>query len=140
MAIRFPSNEIREMGRGAAGVRGIKLRAGDHVVSLDVARDEADILIATDTGYAKRTKMERFSAQSRGGMGVRGIKLSAARGSVVAAFMVGLEEEVIFAATDGSVIRMEAREIASQNREAAGVKVMDLEPEQSVAAVARLSD
>ena len=109
-------------------------------MSLDVARDEADILIATDTGYAKRTKMERFSAQSRGGMGVRGIKLSAARGSVVAAFMVGLEEEVIFAATDGSVIRMEAREIASQNREAAGVKVMDLEPEQSVAAVARLSD
>ena len=59
------------------------------MVSLDVARDDADILLVTDAGYGKRTKLERFNRQARGGQGVRGIRLTAKRGRVVAAFMVG---------------------------------------------------
>jgi len=136
MTIRFAEEEVRAMGRDAAGVRGIRLRDDDTVVSLDVARDDADILLVTDAGYGKRTKLERFNAQARGGQGVRGIRLTARRGRVVAAFMVGLDQEILLVSTSGVVIRMPVREIASQGRDATGVRVMNLDDGQSVAAVA----
>jgi DNA gyrase subunit A len=140
MTIRFSEDDVRPMGRDAAGVRGIRLREGDELVSLDVARDEADILLVTDAGYGKRTKIERFSRQVRGGQGVRGIRLTARRGRVVAAFMVGLDEEILLVSTSGVVIRTAVREIASQGRDATGVRVMNLDDGQSVAAVALVSD
>ena len=136
MTIRFSEDDVRPMGRDAAGVRGIRLRAGDELVSLDVARDEADILIVTDAGYGKRTKVERFNRQARGGQGVRGIRLTARRGRVVAAFMAALDEEILLVSTGGVVIRTAAREIASQGRDATGVRVMNLDDGQTVAAVA----
>ena len=136
MTIRFSENDVRAMGRDAAGVRGIRLREDDKVVSLDVARDDTDILIVTDAGYGKRTKLERFNRQTRGGQGVRGIRLTARRGRVVAAFMVSLDEEILLVSTGGVVIRTAVREIASQGRDATGVRVMNLDDGQSVAAVA----
>jgi DNA gyrase subunit A len=138
MTIRFNEADVREMGRAAAGVRGIKLRAEDQVVSLDVARDDVDLLVVTDAGYGKRTKLERFTRQGRGGMGVRGIRLTAARGSVVAAFMVNLDDDIIVISTGGVLIRTAVREIASQGRDATGVRVMNLDDGQSVAAVAAI--
>jgi DNA gyrase subunit A len=140
MTIRFSETDVREMGRAAAGVRGVKLRQEDRVVSLDVARDDADLLIVTDAGYGKRTKLERFSRQGRGGMGVRGIRLTAVRGTVVAAFMVSLDEDIILASTGGVLIRTAVREIASQGRDATGVRVMNLDDGQQVAAVAAVGD
>jgi DNA gyrase subunit A len=140
MTIRFSESDVREMGRAAAGVRGVKLRAGDRVVSLDVARDDADLLVVTDAGYGKRTKLERFSRQGRGGLGVRGIKLTAARGTVVAALMVSLDDDVLLASTGGVLIRTAVREIASQGRDATGVRVMNLDEGQSVAAVAPVDE
>jgi DNA gyrase subunit A len=139
MTIRFSEDDVRPMGRDAAGVRGIKLRAGDAVVSCDVASDETDILIVTDAGYGKRTKLERFNCQARGGQGVRGIRLTGARGNVVAAFMIALDEEILLVSSGGVVIRTQAREIASQGRDATGVRVMNLDDGQRVAAVARVS-
>src|SRR3984957_663811 len=139
MTIRFNEADVRAMGRDAAGVRGIRLRAGDAVVSLDVAADDTDILIVTDAGYGKRTKLERFNRQARGGQGVRGIRLTGKRGSVVAAFMVALDEEILLVSSGGVVIRTQAREIASQGRDATGVRVMNLDEGQSVAAVARVN-
>ena len=127
------------MGRDAAGVRGIRLRQGDVVVSLDVAADDTDILIVTDAGYGKRTKLERFNRQARGGQGVRGIRLTGTRGTVVGAFMVALDEEILLVSSGGVVIRTEAREIASQGRDATGVRVMNLDEGQTVAAVARVA-
>ena len=139
MTIRFNEADVRAMGRDAAGVRGIRLRQGDAVVSLDVAADDTDILIVTDAGYGKRTKLERFNRQARGGQGVRGIRLTGKRGSVVAAFMVALDEEILLVSSGGVVIRTQAREIASQGRDATGVRVMNLDDGQSVAAVARVN-
>jgi DNA gyrase subunit A len=136
MTIRFSENDVRAMGRDASGVRGIRLREDDEVVSCDVARDEADILIVTDAGYGKRTKLERFNRQARGGQGVRGIRLTAKRGRVVAAFMAALDEEILLVSSGGVVIRTAVREIASQGRDATGVRVMNLDDGQSVAAVA----
>lgn len=139
MTIRFNENDVRAVGRDTAGVRGIRLKGDDQVVSCDVAGDDSDLLLVTDAGYGKRTKIERFSRQARGGQGVRGIKLTGKRGSVVAAFMVGLEEEILLVSSGGVVIRTPAREIASQGRDATGVRVMNLDEGQSVAAVARVA-
>ncbi len=136
MTIRFSEGDVRAMGRDAAGVRGVRLKAGDEVVSCDIARDEADILLITDAGYGKRTKVERFNSQARGGQGVRGIRLTAKRGRVVAAFMAGLEDEILLISTSGVVIRTAVREIASQGRDATGVRVMNLGEGDAVAAVA----
>ena len=124
------------MGRAAAGVRGMKLKAGDEVVSCDVARDDVSILIVTDGGYGKRTQLDRFNRQGRGGQGVRGIKITARKGEVVAAFMVGIDDEIFVIASGGVVIRMSVRDISSQGRDATGVRVMNLEGDQAVAAVA----
>ena len=138
MTIRFKEQDVRPMGRSAGGVRGIKLKPGDEVVSLDVAGDDLDILIVTDAGFGKRTKLERFNSQARGGQGVRGIRLTAARGRVVAAFMANLDEEILLVSSGGVIIRMAVREIASQGRDATGVRVMNLDDGQTVAAVTRV--
>jgi DNA gyrase subunit A len=138
MTIRFSEDDVRPMGRSAAGVRGMKLKTGadDGVVSVDVARDDADILIVTESGFGKRTKLERFNQQGRGGQGVRGMKLTAKRGGVVAAFMAGLDDDIIVIASGGTVIRMPVRDISSQGRDATGVRVMNLDDGQTVASVA----
>jgi DNA gyrase subunit A len=135
-AIRFSEGDVRPMGRAAAGVRGMKMRAGDEVVSLDTCRDDVAMLIVTDAGYGKRTQLEHFNAQGRGGQGVRGIKLTAKKGHVVAAFMVGLEDEIFVINSGGTLIRMPVRDISSQGRDATGVRVMSLGDGETVASVA----
>jgi DNA gyrase subunit A len=136
MTIRFSEDDVRSMGRAAAGVRGMKLRSGDEVVSCDVARDDVALLIVTDAGYGKRTQLDRFNTQGRGGQGVRGIKLTAKKGFVVAAFMVGIDDEIFLISSAGTVIRTPVRDVSSQGRDATGVRVMNLDNGQSVAAVA----
>jgi DNA gyrase subunit A len=136
MTIRFSEDDVRPMGRAAAGVRGMKLKAGDEMVSCDVARGDADLLVITNAGFGKRTKTDRFSPQTRGGQGVKGIKLTAKRGQVVAAFMVGLDDEIFVVSSSGVAIRMEVRGISSQGRDATGVRVMALDGDDEVAAVA----
>jgi DNA gyrase subunit A len=136
MAIRFTEAEVREMGRDATGVRGIRLRADDKAIALDVVRDDADLFVVTDTGFGKRVKTDRFNRQGRGGQGVRAIKLTAARGFVVAAFMVRLDDDVLLASDGGVLIRTSVREVSSQGRDATGVRVMNLDEGHAVAAVA----
>jgi len=137
--IRFCEGDVRSMGRDAAGVRGMRLRPGDEVVSCDVVRPDADILIVTDAGYGKRTKVDHFSSQGRGGQGVRAIKLTAVRGRVVAAFMAGLDDELLLVSTGGVVIRTAVREINAQGRDATGVRLMSLDEGHAVAAVAAVA-
>ncbi len=139
MAIRFSEEEVRPMGRGAAGVRGMRLKTGDELVSCDVARDGVDLLIVTQAGFGKRTKLDHFNSQARGGLGVRGIRLARGRGRVVAALMAARDDEILVVASGGVVIRTAVREIAAQGRDATGVRVMNLDAGQTVAAVAPVS-
>ena len=136
LTIRFAEDEVRPMGRAAAGVRGMKLRTGDEVVSCDVARDDTAILMVTESGYGKRTQLDRFNTQGRGGQGVIGIRLTGKKGEVVAAFMVGLDDDIVVVSSGGVTIRTTAREISSQGRDATGVRIMNLEQGQVVASVA----
>ncbi|MBU3704573.1 MAG: DNA gyrase subunit A, partial [Ilumatobacteraceae bacterium] len=134
--IRFTEEDVRPMGRAAAGVRGMKLKANDEVVSCDVAKDDSAILIVTEAGYGKRTQIDKFNRQGRGGQGVIGIKLTGKKGRVAAAFMVGIEDEIVAISSGGVTIRMPVKEISSQGRDATGVRVMSLDEGQTVASVA----
>ena len=136
MAIRFNESEVREVGRDATGVRGIKLKADDKAIALDVVNDDSELFLVTDTGFGKRVKVDKFSTQGRGGQGVRAIKLSAARGFVVAAFTVQDDDQVILASSGGVLIRTAAKEVSSQGRDATGVRVMHLDKGHSVATAA----
>jgi DNA gyrase subunit A len=136
MSIRFNESEVREVGRDSTGVRGIKLRGDDKAIALDVVRAGADLFLVTDTGFGKRVKTERFNRQGRGGQGVRAIKLSAARGFVVASFMVALDDELMLASSGGVLIRTPVREVSSQGRDATGVRVMNLDEGHTVATAA----
>ena len=137
MTIRFNEDDVRPMGRSAAGVRGMKLKsADDAVVSVDVARDDTAILVMTGTGYGKRTQLDKFNVQGRGGQGVKGMKLTTKKGFVVAAFMVGLDDEIVAVSNNGITIRMAVREISSQGRDATGVRVMNMDDGDVVGSVA----
>jgi DNA gyrase subunit A len=137
MTIRFAESAVRAMGRDAGGVRGMKLRSEDDaVVAADVARPGAVMLFASTSGHGKRTKLDLFKTQGRGGQGVRGIKITASRGAVVGAFGVSVDDEILVFSSAGNIIRMGAKEISSQGRDATGVRVARLGAGETVVAVA----
>ena len=136
--IRFAESDVRPMGRAAAGVRGMKLREGDRVVGADSVADDVRLLTVTDAGYGKRTEVDEFSRQGRGGQGVRAHKLHADRGRVVTGFLVADTDDVLLINDAGVLIRTGVDAISIQGRSATGVRVMNLDDDAKVAAVARV--
>jgi DNA gyrase subunit A len=140
MAIRFAETDVRPMGRTAGGVIAMKLDADDEVVAFDVVDQNGELLIVTDGGYGKRTDLKHYTAQHRGGKGVIAAKLPGKRGFVAGAYVVRPGNEVFLIASDGQVIRMEARSISKQGRVTTGVRVMGLEPGVKVVALAPVTE
>jgi len=136
MAIRFSETDVRPMGRPAAGVIAMRLDPDDEVVAFDVVDQNGELLIVTDGGYGKRTDLRHYSAQHRGGKGVIAAKLPGRRGFVAGAYVVRPGNEVFLIASDGQVIRIEARSISKQGRATTGVRVMGLDPGVSLVALA----
>ena len=137
MTIRFNEGEVRPMGRAASGVRGMKLREGDSVVSCDLAKDDTSILMITELGFGKRVQLDKFNVQGRGGQGVKGMKFVRNKGtSVVAAFMVGDDDEIVAVASGGTTIRTPVRGIRHIGRDATGVTIMGVPDGEVVASVA----
>ncbi len=134
--VRFSENLVRPMGRSAAGVRGLKLREGDAVVSCAVSLPGADLLCITEGGYGKRTKIDKYPRKGRGTMGVKGFKMTPQKGPILTARMVGIDDELILVSSKGTLIRCAVRDISSQGRDASGVRVMRLEDDDTVVAVA----
>jgi len=135
--IRFDENEVRAMGRSAAGVRGMKLREGDRIVSCEVGREGVMLAAITDNGYGKRTELAQFPRKGRGTMGVIGIKLMDGRGEeVVAAHMVREDDNLVLCSSSGTLIRTKVADISVQGRSASGVRVMSVGDDETVAAVA----
>jgi len=138
--IRFAESDVRPMGRDASGVRGMRLRAGDRVVSADVVAADHLLLTVTDAGFGKRTDPDQFSRQGRGGQGVRAMRLHANKGRVVAVLMVAPDDQVFLVNDSGVTIRMAVDTISSQGRDATGVRVMNLDDDTQVVAVARVTE
>ena len=141
-AIRFRNDEVRNTGRASMGVRGIKLRGDDYVVSLEVIRNpEAQILTVTEMGYGKRTVVSQYRLAKRGGLGVKTVSVTEKNGKVVGAFQVTDDTEIMLISNvGGKVIRTSVSEIRSTGRASQGVKVINLERDELVAAVARVAE
>jgi DNA gyrase subunit A len=139
-AIRFEEDDVRDMGRTATGVIGIRLDEGDQVVSLEVIENpEAQVLTVTEMGYGKRTLVSAYRVTGRGGKGVITIKTSGRNGRVVGAFQVTNDTQIMIITTHGGkVIRMNASEISVFGRGTQGVRLIDLESDEKVAAVAKV--
>jgi DNA gyrase subunit A len=136
-AIRFSESAVRPMGRTATGVIGIRLDADDEVVACDVINNDAhELLVVTEGGYGKRTKLAQFPKKGRGGKGVIAMKVTKVRGNLVGASVVTEGDEVFLISDDGVVIRMGVRGISRQGRPATGVRVMNLDSGTKVSAVA----
>jgi len=137
--MRFHPDEVREMGRVASGVRGIKLKSeDDEVVSVVFAREDHQLLLVTDQGYGKRTEFDNFNVKHRGGQGVIAMKLSDDKGHVMAGRMVTEDEEVILISSAGVVMRTRVADISLQGASATGVTVMSLADGTEVAAVTQV--
>jgi DNA gyrase subunit A len=134
--IRFNESGVRAMGRAAAGVKGMRLKAGDAVVACDVYRRGAVMMFVSSSGHGKRTKLDLFHRQGRGGQGVRGMKITAARGGVIGAFCVTDDDEVLVFSSGGNIIRMPASDISTQGRDATGVRLARLGVGETIVAVA----
>jgi DNA gyrase subunit A len=128
MAIRFPEEDVRRMGRNARGVRGIKLRPGDRVVGLGLARPDAAMLTLCENGYGKRTMLDEYRAQSRGGLGLKDIQTTERNGRVVGVAVVDEADDIVLITANGMIIRTRVAEISMIGRNTQGVKVMNLKP------------
>jgi DNA gyrase subunit A len=140
--IRFPEEQVRPMGRTAMGVRGIRLRASDQVIAMDVfdPKSQATILIITERGFGKRTKLAEYRVQSRGGKGVIGIRTTQKNGPSVSAIQVGDEQEVMVMTAEGKVLRLRVKDIRTIGRSTQGVKIIGLGSNDRVVSTAPLAE
>ena len=146
MAICFDETDVRPMGRTAAGVRGIRLAAGDYVVGAARAREGGSLLTVTDNGYGKRTPIEEYmrgadgekTLQKRGGKGLTGYRLTDKTGKVAAIKVVSDDDDVLMISDDGTVIRTSAADINTYGRTTQGVRVMRVLDGSRVISLARL--
>ena len=132
LSIHFHENEIRAMGRLAAGVKGITLGDGDEVVGVAVLQSDDSILTVTENGYGKRTAVEEYRLQSRGGKGVFTIKTSERNGMVVGVLHVDDEDQVMLIANSGKIIRMPMNTVRIIGRNTQGVRLINLEENEFV--------
>jgi DNA gyrase subunit A len=126
-AVRFAEKEVRVMGRNAAGVRGMKLAKGQHMMSLLIASDEKlSVLTATENGYGKRTPVSEYTRHGRGTQGMISIQCSERNGKLIGAQLVGAEDEIMLITTGGVLIRTHVSEVREQGRSTQGVRLINL--------------
>ncbi len=135
--IRFRESDVRPMGRGAAGVRGIKLAKGHEVIALSTVQ-EGLVLTATENGYGKRTAVEDFPVQGRGGQGVIAIQTTERNGRTVGAVLVGEGDEIMLISSNGTLVRTPVDDISVQGRNTQGVRLIRVEEGQRLVGVARI--
>lgn len=137
-AIRFHEGDVRAMGRGARGVRGMTLLGEAKVISLQLIQPELMLLTATANGYGKCTELEEYSTIGRGGQGVISIKTSDRNGQVVSAVMVNREHELVLITDKGTLVRTRVSEIPVLSRNTQGVKLINLSDAENLVSVAVL--
>jgi DNA gyrase subunit A len=136
-AIRFHERDARPMGRVSRGVRGIRLRAGDQVIGMDIAQEDSFIFVISEFGYGKRTKVSQFTAHKRGGVGIRSAVVNKKTGALVGVkTLVGEEQEVIIISREGQTIRLGLNNIPQLGRATQGVRIMRLNDGDSVVSLA----
>lgn len=133
--VRFNENEIRVMGRSAAGVKGIDLVAGAYVIGAEVVNSSELILVVTEKGYGKKTDVNEYRLTHRGSKGVRGLNITDKNGLIVAFKSVIGDEDLIITTNNGIVIRLDIAKISTLKRNTQGVRLMSLKEGQRVSTV-----
>jgi DNA gyrase subunit A len=139
MAIRFPESDVRDMGRAAYGVYAMDLEKGDYIIGMEIVGEKELILSVTEKGYGKRTPITEYRLQSRAGKGVINVKTAERNGKVVGVLSVSEESEVMLISQQGKITRLDASTIRESGRSAQGVKLINLEEGDQVAAVCLVS-
>ena len=136
-AIRFVEDEVRPMGREAAGVRGVKLSAEQRVNALIVA-EQGFILTASQNGFGKLTPLEEFPKHGRGGQGVIALQITDRNGRMVGALLVSLDDEVMLMSQNGVLVRTPVKEISVVGRNTQGVRLIRLEEGDQLSGLERI--
>src|SRR4051812_24005848 len=140
MAIRFEEGDVRGMGRTAYGVRGITLRDEDYVVAMEVVKPGGTLLTVTEQGFGKRTEIDEYRVQSRGGVGIINIATTDRNGMVVGVAYVQEGDELLLMTQQGMILRMQTNDVRAIGRATQGVKLIDIEGEDKVVAIAKLAE
>ena len=138
--IRFHETDVRKTGRVSMGVIGINLSDGDEVVAMQMNTQGEYLRVASEKGMGKMTPISEFTAQNRGGNGVKCYKIMEKTGNVVGAKALNPENEIMMINTEGIIIRMTCSDISIQGRVTSGVKLMNLQEDESVAGIARVRE
>ncbi|MBS1112118.1 MAG: gyrA, partial [Nitrospirae bacterium] len=138
LSIKFSEKEAREIGRVSRGVRGMRLKKDDEVVSVDVLDKDTTLLAVTEKGFGKRTKQDEYRSQKRGGKGVITLKVTPKNGKVVGVLQVTEDDEIIIIASGGKLIRTNASKIRVIGRSTQGVKLIDLADDNKVVGIGRV--
>lgn len=139
-AIRFNEEEVREMGRQARGVKGIKLADDDLVVSMETVEEDSTVLTVTERGYGKRTDFSEYRVQGRGGSGIINIKITEKNGPVVGIVKVRDSDELMISTSVGKIIRIAMSGVAVIGRNTQGVKLMDIEEDEEITGIAPIAE
>ncbi|MCX7116196.1 MAG: DNA gyrase subunit A [Gammaproteobacteria bacterium] len=138
--VRFPEDLVRAMGRTARGVRGVKLKKGQVVISLVVVSGDGSILTATERGYGKRTRLDEYPTFGRGGMGVISIQVTARNGKVVRALQVEDADQVMLITDQGTMVRFRVSDLSIIGRNTQGVRLMNLSLAEKVVGMQRIQE
>jgi DNA gyrase subunit A len=139
-SVRFPESDVRAMGRATYGVKGIVLRAGDRVVAMEELDPQGQVLTVAERGYGKRTPVEDYRLQGRGGLGIINLKVTPKTGEVVGVKYVTPDEGLMLITQEGMIIRLNVSGVREVGRSAQGVRLMNLDPEDRIVAVAKLAE
>lgn len=139
-AVRFAETDVRPMGRTARGVRGIRLAAGEKVISLIIPEPDKCLLTLSENGYGKQTRFEEFPVHNRGGQGVIAMQTSARNGELVGAIQVGEGDEVMLISDQGTLVRTRCDEISILGRNTQGVRVIRLREGEQLVGVAGIEE
>jgi DNA gyrase subunit A len=137
-AIRFHEKDARPMGRVSRGVRGIRLRSGDHVIGMDIVEEGSSIFVISKFGYGKRTKVAQFTPHARGGVGIRSAVVNKKTGELVGVKSLSEDDgqEVIIISSQGQTIRLGLKDISALGRATQGVRIMRLNDGDEVVSLA----
>ncbi|MBW2631313.1 MAG: DNA gyrase subunit A [Deltaproteobacteria bacterium] len=137
-AIRFNEKKVRAMGRTARGVVGIRMAADDEVVGMEVLSDNNSILTVSENGFGKRTEISEYRLQSRGGKGIINLKTTSKIGLVTRIKQVTGDEDIMLISNTGNIIRLGVNEVSLLHRSTQGVKLIDLDDEETLVGLARV--
>jgi DNA gyrase subunit A len=137
-AIRFNSEEVRPISRTSIGVRGIELREDDVVVGMDIVKEDLFVLCVSENGYGKLSASDLYRPQKRGGKGVQTYKVTKKTGELVGFCVIDRDGEIMMINNQGVVIKLEGNDISAVGRNTQGVRLMKLNPEESIATISKV--